>query len=721
MSVYTLSEEAKAATTAAALMAQQKHHEELDTSHLFYILLTKSRAGSNWLLQANLTNTEEFLKELESSIAEWYPTYSEFAEPSGPYLKILRSAEKMVVESGGDVITPAHLLAAILENDQRIKEWLSKKILVSAQIRISPETPSLDQVGRDLTKLAREGKLPKVIGREKEVRQIEEVLLRQGKNSVLLIGPAGVGKTAIVERLAQDIIRGDVPKKLKKARLFELNLAALLAGTSFRGEFEKKMQDILSELEMDKSTVLVIDEFHALVGTGTTIQGGPDAVSILKPALARGDITCIGLTTNDDFTRSVENDSALVRRFHTINVSEPSPEDTLVILQQIAPQFEDHHHIDVKDEALKAIILWTQRFLPSRHFPDKAVDVFAKACARAEMQQQSTLTPELVAEILTEMTGIPVGDLDDRFRLLVANLENELSCRVIGQQEVISTFCQAIRLGYAGLRDARRPKGVYLFIGPSGVGKTELAKVLAETLFDSEKALIRLDMSEYSERINISRLIGSAPGYVGYDEPGQLTQALRERPHCVVLLDEIEKACTNVFDLLLQLFDEGRLTDAHGRLVDGRNAIFIMTSNLGVKSDSQSGLGFLKMAKNDQHETDNALRSFFRPEFINRVDHILYFRDLELDDMINICDLEIKKLVTRLEEQNIFLSYEKDILEIVVQKAANQGSGARGIKSAVENQIAIPLSNLLLQKKSAKKRQVHLLLINKEKIHMEWV
>jgi ATP-dependent Clp protease ATP-binding subunit ClpC len=720
MSVYTLSKEAKTVVDTAQQLARQKHHQELDSSHLFYALLKESQAGKEWLDHAARDKASEFLAELDGALSEWYPISSEYSEPSETYLKTMRSAENIAAGLKSESVTSTHILKAVLEQDHRLSEWLSRRVLVPVAVRVTPDTPTLDQVSRDLTHLARENKLAPVIGREKDVQELIEVLLERGKNSALLLGPAGVGKTAIAECLAQEIVSEKVPEKLKNVRLVELNLGTLMAGTTYRGEFEERMDSLLKEIEADRNIILVIDEFHALMNAGKVEHGGPDAVSILKPALARGDITCIGITTDEDFTRFVETDKALVRRFQIIHITEPSPEDTVRILEQISPKYTSHHHVEIPQQTFESIVRWAEQYQPDRHFPDKAIDILGKACARAELQKQALVTPALIAEIMTEMTGVPVGDLDINLRQILVNLENELKQRVIGQESAIKILCQALRLSYTGLRDPNKPKGVFLFLGPSGVGKTEMARVLAEILFGSQTALIRIDMSEYSEHLNVSRLIGSAPGYIGHDEPGQLTQALRNHPHSVVLFDEVEKACPEVFDLFLQLFDEGRLTDSQGHLANGRNAVFIMTSNLGVKSDHREGMGFLgSTAVQNPKSYETEMRAFFRPEFINRIDHIIYFQNLASADLIKIADLEMHQLSQRLHDQKVVLKFEENILPLIVQEAREE-SGARGINSSIEKLIEIPLSEFLLQDSDGHERSIHVD-SDGSNIRLEWI
>jgi ATP-dependent Clp protease ATP-binding subunit ClpC len=721
MTTHTLSHDAQRAIEAAQQLAETHHHDELDSSHLFYALAQQAQVVRDWISATGYEDVDGLLQRLEQLLDKWHVSSSDYLEPSAIYLRVMHKAQQLAAEADTLQITSAHLLAAILELDIRLIEWLAQQGITPSEAAIPVATPLVDQLGRDLTKLAREGELGPVIGREAEVQQLIEVLLRHGKNSALLLGVAGVGKTAIVERLAQDIVGGQVPTKLRKARLVELSVTALVAGTTYRGQFEERMQALLKELEQADNIILVIDEFHTIMGTGKTLEGGSDAANILKPALARGELTCIGITTHDEYTRHIEKDAALTRRFHPIIVSEPSPDETLQILRVLSPRYEQHHQITIQDTALEAIVKWSGRYLPSRRFPDKAIDVLGKASSRAEIQEISDVNPDLVADVISEMAGVPVGKLDTDARQSLASLEEALGRRVIGQDEAVAVLGRAIRLSYTGLRDPRRPIGVFLFVGVSGVGKTELARSLAEVLFGSEQALIRLDMSEYSEKINVSRLIGAAPGYVGYDEPGQLTQPLREHPHSVVLLDEIEKAHPEALDLFLQLFDEGRLTDSHGRVADGRHAVFIMTSNLGTKSKPQHSLGFAAQGTVPDTSIDNAaIGDFFRPEFLNRIDHIVRFRSLRLDDLIEIADLEVQRLVQRLGEQNIRLTYEVGVLETIAEQALRQEGGARSIKRMVEEIISVPISDMLISTNDQAKRWIHLQVYD-SRVQMEWV
>jgi len=721
MSVIGVSEEAQLILDGASQLALSKQHAELDGFHILYSLIKNSNTASSLSNLMGFENQKAMLSSLDEKIENFNEGESSYPEPTETYLQILRSAEKFASQEGDSYVKPEHLLSAILDQDDELTDWIETKTPVPASQISIIATPTLDQLGRDLTQLAREGELSPLIGRDSEIQQLIEILISRGKNSALLLGPAGTGKTAIVEGLAQKIVAGKVPAKLSSARLFELNLGSLIAGTTYRGEFEQRLQSVLKELKNNRHIILIIDEFHAVVGAGSVKGGGPDAVTILKPPLARGEITCIGITTKDDYVQHIEQDEALTRRFHPIQVDEPSPEDTLEILQNLSPLYEQHHNIKIEEQAFEVIIRWADRFIPTRHFPDKAIDIMSKACARAESQSIAIVDQDLIADVISEMVDVPVGDIDEESRSRLLDLEFRFEQHIIGQNEALQIVSQAIRLAYTGLRDPRRPKGVFLFVGPSGVGKTELARILALELFDSKDALIRFDMSEFSERINMSRLIGAAPGYVGYDQPGQLTQSLRDHPHSVVLFDEIEKACKDVFDLFLQLFDEGRLTDSHGRLANGSNAIFIMTSNLGNIRRRKSSIGFVESEKDKSTEFDMShLEKFFRPEFLNRIDYIVEFRELDLEDLAEISELELKKLENRLQEQDIRLSYESSVLDAIAEGASGMGSGARGIEDAVESLIATPISNFLIRDDHEQRDWVHLRAENNQ-ILLEWI
>jgi ATP-dependent Clp protease ATP-binding subunit ClpC len=721
--IRVLSSSAQRVVQGAQKLAEDHKHSELDSSHLFYALVEQTDVIQDWIDDTYHKNVDSLLSNLEPMLDQWHSAGSDPTEPSHRYLEVMRKAQQLATDTRSAQITGSHLLEAILKIDARLADWFSDQGIALHSYEVQVATPMLDRLGRDLTSLAESGELSPVFGREGEVKQIIEALLRRGKNSVLLLGPPGVGKTAIVELLAQRIAADEVPAKLQNAQLVEVNVATLLAGTSYRGQFEERMQTLLREIETAKHIILVIDEFHSIMGAGKTVGGGTSIANMLKPTLARGDVTCIGITTNNEYTRHVEEDGALRRRFHAIVIQEPSSDDTFQILQSLAPHYQQHHQITIEDPDLETVVKLTNQYLPSRHFPDKAIDVLGKVCSRAELQGVS-VTPDLIADIVSEMSGVPVGRLNGRDKRKLMGLEEDLAKLVIGQDQAISVLSRSVRVAYTGLRDPRKPKGVFLFVGPSGVGKTELALSLAKVLFDRREALIRLDMSEYSEKIDMSRLIGAAPGYIGHEEPGQLTQPLREHPHSIVLLDEIEKAHPEVLNLFLQLFDEGRLTDSHNRAADGRHAIFVMTSNLGTQDQFDKKLGFgVEWDKTDANAVDEAVINFFRPELLNRVDHVIKFRPLGIEDLTGIAEMEIQALTQRLGERNIRLTYESSVLDLIAEQALAQQGGGRSVKRLVENNVSAPISDALLQASPASEssmRWLHIRVHNHQ-IQVEWI
>jgi len=721
MSTLALADTARKVFVAASQFAKELQHDELDAVHLFYVLLRETEAGHRWSRHVGIDDRTQLLDTLRSSINLWFTTGSGISAPTPSYFAASRRAEAIARQAASSVISPAHILNAILEIDERLRLWLLEQQIELVPVELEVSTPLLDSLGRNLTDLAKQGDLPTVIGRDDELEQLIEILLRRGKSNALLLGAPGTGKTAIVEKLAQRIVAKDVPLKLHHTELIELNVASLVAGTTYRGEFEERVQQVIDELQRNSNAILVLDEFHTIMGAGTTRDGGPDIANMLKPALARGEIRCIGITTNDEYRRLVEKDKALVRRFATIRVSEPSSEETLDILRALAPEYASHHRIIVDEDALLATVKWTNRYLVNRHFPDKAVDVLAVAATRAELQKLQRVTPELVASVITDMVGIPIGDLSEDIKQNLLTLEQRLNAQIIGQEEAIATVSRAVRIAYTDLKDPERPRAVFLFIGPSGVGKTELARCLARALFGSENNLIRLDMSEYADRLNISRLIGGAPGYVGYDEPGQLTQPLRERPYSVVLFDEVEKAHRDVFDLFLQLFDEGRLTDSHGNTVNGRNAIFIMTTNLGAHATRCDAMGFSGPTYvASESDLRSELERYFRPELLNRVDHLVTFRALELDDLEEIARLVLDQIASRLAEKEIKLTYEATVPRIIAKQACTHASAARAVRRVAENLVVVPVSDALLSITGPEKEWIHLA-EHRGIVTLEWI
>ncbi len=634
------------------------------------------------------------------------------------------------------------------------------------------KTPALDSFGRDLTELAREGKLDPVIGRANEIERVITVLCRRMKNNPVLLGEAGVGKTAIVEGLAQKIINRQVPELLHDRRIVILDLALMVAGTKYRGQFEERIKAVMNEVRRARNVILFIDELHTLVGAGGA-EGAIDASNVLKPALSRGEIQCIGATPFDEYRKYIEKDAALARRFQSIHVDEPSIEHTLEILKGLRDRYEAHHRVQITDGALEAATELSHRYITGRVLPDKAIDVIDEAGARVRIKSM-TVPPDLaelerdierltaekdeavknadyeraaelrdkcetlrmkkeaiqkdwkdvakeaegvvddivISEVVSRMTGIPLTRLekDEADRLL--QLETELHKKVISQHEAISAIARSVRRSRSGLKDPNRPMGSFVFLGPSGVGKTLLAKTLAEFMFGDEEALITIDMSEYMEKHNVSRLIGAPPGYVGYEEGGQLTERVRRRPYAVVLLDEIEKAHPDVFNMLLQIMEEGRLTDSFGRHVDFRNVILIMTSNIGAdRIMSQDPFGFMKRDEDLNYTKmkdmlTNELERHFRPEFINRIDEVVVFHKLTHDDLINIVDLELGKVSARLKTKNLALEITPDAKEYLVELGTDEKFGARPLRRTISSKIEDPLSEDILRGKYAGKAVV---------------
>jgi ATP-dependent Clp protease ATP-binding subunit ClpC len=570
----------------------------------------------------------------------------------------------------------------------------------------SPLTPLLDRYGRDLTLQAKNGKIAQAIAREKEIRALARTLARSKKNNPLLLGDAGVGKTAIVEGLAYAIAHNSAPQSLLERRIIQIEIGTLVAGTSLRGQFEERLIGIVEEIKRAANVILFIDEIHTIVGAGDTIDSNLDAANILKPALARGEINCIGATTHEEYRRAIAQDPALARRFRTIDVEEPSTEDAITILLDQRTRLENHHGVIIYPETVETAVKLSVRYLPDRRLPDKALDLLDEACTRVTIR---TVHPDAVAEmvnevistdvvaVLAEWTGIPITELtvDEKRRL--SNLDLALKERVIGQDRAVRVVADAIKTARAGLNDPNRPIGVFLFLGPSGVGKTELARALATFLFGSEDNMLRLDMSEFHDAHTVARLIGSPPGYKESNRGGQLTDGLRRKPYCVVLLDEVEKAAPEVFDLFLQIFDEGRLSDAHGRPVDARHAVFIMTSNVGTKENSKF-LGF-GGATDDDAEPDFTphLKQFFRLEFLNRLDEVVTFRPLTREMLSSILDLQLHELHARLRGQGVTLQLAESARDIILQAGYDPINGARPLRRAIERLLTRPLSTWILQ------------------------
>ena len=563
-------------------------------------------------------------------------------------------------------------------------------------------TPLLDRYGRDLSTQVREGKISEVIAREKEIRALARTLSRSKKNNPLLLGDAGVGKTAIVEGLAYAIHAGTAPKSLLNRRLVQIEIGTLVAGTSLRGQFEERLIGIVEEAKRSSNIILFIDEIHTIVGAGDTIDSNLDAANILKPALARGEIICIGATTHEEYRRAIAQDPALARRFRTIDVEEPAEADAITILTGQRDRLEAHHGVVIQPETIESAVRLSVRYLTDRRLPDKALDLLDEACTRVTIrtihpdepdEDQNEVKVEDIAAVLAEWTGIPVTELTSDEKRRLAGLEDALRSRVIGQDRAVEMVSGAIKTARAGLNDPKRPIGVFLFLGPSGVGKTELARALANFMFGSEDVIIRLDMSEFHDSHTVSRLIGSPPGYKESNRGGQLTDALRRHPYSVVLLDEIEKAAPEVFDLFLQIFDEGRLSDAHGQAVDARHAVFIMTSNVGTREAAKS-LGFAQ--EEAEPDYSHHLKQYFRPEFINRIDEVVTFRPLTLEVTSRILDLQLEELHQRLRDQKLTLILSDEAREAVLKAGLDPVNGARPLRRAVDRMIVRPLSNRIV-------------------------
>jgi ATP-dependent Clp protease ATP-binding subunit ClpC len=621
-------------------------------------------------------------------------------------------------------------------------------------------TATLDEFGRDLTQLARQGKLDPIIGREKELERIIQILSRRTKNNPVLVGEPGVGKTAIVEGLAQKIVDGEVPDTLLNKRIVAIDMGSIVAGTKYRGEFEERMQRIIEEVKMAKDVILFIDEIHTLVGAGAA-EGAVDAANILKPSLAKGEIQLIGATTPSEYRKYIEKDGALERRFQPIMVNEPTPEETIQILKGLREKYENYHRVKITDEAIEEAVKLSVRYITDRFLPDKAIDVIDEASARVRLRKQKStvhsnlelelarireqkeiairnqaferaaqlrdeerkieeylrnfidtsspsdlgvVTPEDVAQVVATWTGIPVAQLliEERERLL--RMEEELHKRIISQDEAVRVVSRAIRRSRSGLKDPRRPIGVFMFLGPTGVGKTELARALAEYLFGNENALIRFDMSEFMEKHTVSRLIGAPPGYVGYEEGGQLTEKVHRRPYSVILFDEIEKAHSDVFNILLQIMDEGQLTDGHGRRVSFKNTILIMTSNFGAEYFKQeASIGFA--SKEDREKSFDKIKDlilsemkkYFRPEFLNRLDEIVFFKPLTKEDLKQILELLLKPVQERIREKNLELEISDEVKELLLEKGYDPQYGARPLKRTIQYYIEDPLAEFILQ------------------------
>ena len=773
-------ERAQEAAQRAAEIIQRYGHNQIDTEHILMALLEQPDGAVPQIL-AHLNISVDMLQERLDFTLRTSQRASVFGGGSGQVFitpRVKRIIDQANVEANNlkdEYISTEHIFLAILSEH----ETPASRILVGAGLtrarvyetikeirggqrvtdrRAESRYKMLEKFSRDLTQMAREGKLDPVIGRDTEILRLIQILSRRTKNNPVLIGEAGVGKTAIVEGLAQKIASNDVPEILAGKRVLSLDLGSMIAGSRFRGEFEERLKAVIEEIQRAQGEIiLMIDELHTVVGAGAA-QGAMDASNMLKPALARGELQCIGATTLDEYHKYIEKDAALERRFAPIYVEEPSVDDTIEMLYGLRDRYEAHHKVRFADEALVAAARLADRYVTDRRLPDKAIDLIDEAAAKLRVALYS-LPPELkamkneierlraeeeqsgvernyeraaekkaerlrierefkaarekwesehqlddvvdvqdIAEVVHQWTGIPVNQMmeDESERLL--HMEERLHERIIGQGEAIHAVADAIRRARAGLKDPRRPIGSFIFIGPSGVGKTELAKALAEFLFDDEDALVRIDMSEYREQHTVSRLFGAPPGYIGYEEGGQLTEAVRRRPYRVILFDEIEKAHPEVWNALLQILDDGRLTDGQGNKVDFRNTVLIMTSNLGTEFVRRSGsLGFLQQDGSDleresEEKIQKALKSTFRPEFLNRIDEIIMFSPLSLDEMEAIVDLQMQEIRSRLAEFGIEIAATPQARAWLARKGYDPAFGARPLKRTLQKYVESPLS-----------------------------
>src|SRR6266567_1348936 len=752
----------------ALMEARRMHKDYLGTPHLF-IALTKLDGGCTQDALRNLPGNfspKQVRDVIRLALGSGKAPSDTPILPTRRCKEILQTAEHIALEAGSSLIDERSLAQAVLgEGDGVTHELLTKLGINPAQlielilmsnarsllelvpsvsanpaapielpVGISPEgipkggNSLLERLGRDLTKQAAMRQLAPLIGRDKEIRKLMQTLMLKDRNNPVLIGDSGVGKTTIVGGLAQRIVDGAVPPELRGKRLIELSASTLVAGTKYRGEFEERFLKVLEEAGSSGNVILFIDEMHLLIGTGRAADGSIDAAGILKPALAGGRLRCIGATTPQEY-RLIEKDAAMERRLRPITIEEPSIEEALAILTGMRDLYEQHHHVTITKEALHAAVHLTVQYLPNLRLPDKACSILDEACSQArvflvedvppagdeedEFVEQPVITAAMIAEVISNRTGIPVHapGREERDRLL--NLETLLKRRVIGQDEAIGRVAQAIQVTRAGLKPHNRPAGVFLFLGPTGVGKTELARALAAEVFGSEEHLIRVDMSEYMEKHSVSRMVGAPPGYIGHDQEGQLTGKLRRRPHCVVLLDEVEKAHPEMFDLFLQVFDAGRLTDAQGHTVDAQHAIWIMTSNVGTDMLGRSmPSGFRASMKGTAEEMQRdrlmeRLRPTFRPEFLNRIDEIVIFHPLGQEQASAITRLQMAELATRLLEQGLTLHADDSAIDLLCKEGFSQTQGARPLRRTIERLLTVPLSLRILLASIPEHGEIH--------------
>ena len=800
-----LTNDAKAVLQYAQEAAQKFHHDYVGTEHILLGLVLNTDGIAGLLLNQLGLTPENVTRAIEQHVG--------WGQDSPTKLRLTprtkRAMELAVREANRleqNYVGTEHMLAGILEEgsgmavqiledmdidpdlvSQRLSELMNDPAVEGGDAVPSKNGSDLSQFGRDLNEWAKQGKIDPVIGREKEISRVIQILSRRTKNNPVLIGAPGVGKTAIAEGLAQRIITGNVPDSLLDKRIFSLDLASIVAGTKYRGEFEERIKRILDTIEQDDSIILFIDEIHQLIGAGA-VEGAMDAANILKPALARGDLQCIGATTLDEYKKHFEKDAALARRFQPVLVGEPTEDDAMAILFGLRDRYEAFHKARITDDAVRAAVKLSARYISDRYLPDKAIDVMDEAAARVRMKvyapshelqdleqkladinkekeaalagedfekcaslrdagkkvsseisalqkekkqhddEKLVVTENDIADVVSMWTGIPVQQITETESQRLLHLEAELHKRVISQDDAVTAVAQAVRRARAGLKDANRPIGSFLFLGPSGVGKTELARTLAAQLFGSADNMIRIDMSEFMEKYSVSRLVGAPPGYVGYEEGGELTDAVREKPYSVILFDEVEKASSDFFNLLLQVLDEGRLTDSKGRTVDFRNTVIIMTSNLGASHLKPSGpvMGFSTggdSAKDREasfavakKEIMADVKRFFRPEFLNRIDEIIVFKPLEQKDRRQIVDILLKDLTKRLGEKGVALDWTTAADDVLVEEGTDFAYGARPLKRAIQKLVEDPIAEMLLSSSVKEGNTIHVDSLDKKKL-----
>ncbi len=800
-----LTNDAKAVLQYAQEAAQKFHHDYVGTEHILLGLVLNTDGIAGLLLNQLGLTPENVTRAIEQHVGWGQDTPSKLRLT--PRTK--RAMELAVREANRleqNYVGTEHMLAGILEEgsgmavqiledmdidpdlvSQRLSELMNDPAVEGGDAVAAKSGSDLSQFGRDLNEWAKKGKIDPVIGREKEISRVIQILSRRTKNNPVLIGAPGVGKTAIAEGLAQRIINGNVPDSLLDKRIFSLDLASIVAGTKYRGEFEERIKRILDVIEQDDSIILFIDEIHQLIGAGA-VEGAMDAANILKPALARGDLQCIGATTIDEYKKHFEKDAALARRFQPVLVGEPTEDDAMAILFGLRDRYEAFHKARITDDAVRAAVKLSARYISDRYLPDKAIDVMDEAAARVRMKvyapshelqdleqkladinkekeaalagedfekcaslrdagkkvsseisalqkekkqhddEKLVVTENDIADVVSMWTGVPVQQITETESQRLLHLEEELHKRVISQDDAVTAVAKAVRRARAGLKDANRPIGSFLFLGPSGVGKTELARTLATQLFGSADNMIRIDMSEFMEKYSVSRLVGAPPGYVGYEEGGELTDAVREKPYSVILFDEVEKASSDFFNLLLQVLDEGRLTDSKGRTVDFRNTVIIMTSNLGASHLKPSGpvMGFSTggdSAKDREASFEVAkkeimadVKRFFRPEFLNRIDEIIVFKPLEQKDLRQIVDILLQDLTKRLGEKGVAMDWTTAADDVLVQEGTDFAYGARPLKRAIQKLVEDPISEMLLSGDVKEGNTIHVDSLDKKKL-----